>query len=394
MSRQTVIVYAKRTAIGKLCGAFGGTPATQLGASLVRHAIKELPFLTEETDEIIMGQVLSAGAGQAPARQTALAGGLSRKTPALTINKVCGSGMKAVMLANQAILSGEANIVIAGGQENMTLAPHLLMNSRSGFRYGPVEMKDHMQWDGLTNPYDNTAMGVCGELCAREFNFSREEQDEFALSSYERSRKAIESGYFKEEIVGVELQQKGQSYLVDKDEEPFSVDLAKIKNLKPAFDPKGTITAGNASSISDGAALLVLMDEDLAHKKGLKPIARIVQTATHAQEPNWFTTAPIEGIRKVLSKSSKRIQDVDLIEINEAFSVVPLAAIKHLSLDPAKVNINGGAVSLGHPIGASGARILVTLLHALRHHKKKTGLASICIGGGESCNLLVESMTS
>jgi acetyl-CoA C-acetyltransferase len=391
MSKNTVIVYAKRTAIGKFCGAFANTPATKLGAALVQNAVLQMPFLKEETSEIIMGHVLTGGVGQAAARQTALYGGLSTKIPALTVNKVCGSGLKAILLGVQAISNGDSDIVLSGGQENMSMAPHLLMGSRNGFRFGPVEMRDHMQWDGLTNPYDNTAMGVCGELCAKEYKISRTEQDEFALMSYERSRKAVESGAFKNEVVGIEVSQKGAVSSIEKDEEPFSVDLAKIKNLKPAFDPQGSITAGNASSISDGAALLVLMSEDLARKKGLEPLARIVGYSTHAQEPNWFTTAPIEGIKKALAKSSLRIQDIDLFEINEAFSVVTIAAIKQLGLDPLKVNVRGGAVSLGHPIGASGARIVVTLLHALKQENKKRGVASVCIGGGESCSLIVEA---
>lgn len=391
MSRNTVIVYAKRTAIGKLCGAFGNTPATKLGASLVANAIAEFPFLKEEASEIIMGQVLTAGVGQAAARQTAIYGGLSTKAHAMTINKVCGSGLKAIMLGAQAIANGDADIVLAGGQENMSLAPHLLMGSRSGYKFGPVETRDHMQWDGLTNPYDSTAMGVCGEMCAKEFHISRADQDEYALTSYARSRNAIESGLFRDEIVGVDISQKGTTTTVDKDEEPFGVDLAKVKSLRPAFDLQGTITAANASSISDGAALLVLMEEELARKKGLVPIGRIVSSATHSQEPNWFTTAPVEGIKKVLAKSGKTIRDIDLFEINEAFAVVPIIAIKQLGLDREKVNVNGGAISLGHPIGASGARIVVTLLHALKRQNKKRGLASICIGGGESCNLIVET---
>ncbi len=390
MPRNTVIVYAKRTAIGKFCGAFGTTPATKLGAALVQDAIHELSFLRDEADEIIMGQVLSAGVGQAAARQTALYGGLSKKVGATTVNKVCGSGLKAVMMAHQAISNGDANIVIAGGQENMSMAPHLLMGSRNGFRFGAVQMLDHMQWDGLTNPYDNTAMGNCGELCAKEYAFDRDAQDEFALTSYERSRKSLESGFFKDEIVPVEVRQKGTVLKIDCDEEPFGVDLAKMKTLKPAFDPQGTITAANASSISDGAAILVLMEEELAHKKGLKPLARILGSAVHAQDPQWFTTAPVEGIRKVLSRCSKKIQDVDFFEINEAFAVVPMVAIKELNLDTQKVNVRGGAISLGHPIGASGARILVTLLHTLRQERKKIGLASLCVGGGESCNLIIE----
>ncbi len=392
MSRKTVIVYAKRTPIGKFCGAFGNTPAPRLGATLVKDLLRTLPIKGEEIDEIIMGQVLAAGVGQAPARQTALFGGLPNKVPALTINKVCGSGLKAVMLAEQAIARGDADIIIAGGQENMSMAPHLLMGSRSGFKFGNVEMRDHMQWDGLTDAYDHVAMGVCGEKCAKEFNIGRAEQDEFALESYTRSRRAIESGYFKDEIVGVEVSVKKQVNLVEQDEEPFNVDLAKLKTLNPAFDPKGTITAGNASSLSDGAAMLVLMEEELALKRGLKPLARILGSAMHAQEPTWFTTAPVEGIRKALAKTSLKTSDIDLFEINEAFSIVPMHAIQTLGLNPKHVNMYGGAVSLGHPIGASGARILVTLVHALRREKKKRGLASLCIGGGESCNLIVESV--
>ena len=392
MSRRTVIVYAKRTPIGKFCGALANSSAPRLGAVLVKDLLQSLPIKGEDIHEIIMGQVLTAGVGQAPARQTAIYGGLPTSVPATTINKVCGSGLKAVMLGEQAIARGDADIVIAGGQENMSQAPHLLMGSRSGFKFGPVEMRDHMQWDGLTDPYDNVAMGVCGEICAKEFKIGRAEQDEFALNSYKRSRHAIEAGYFRDEIVGVELTVKNQVSVVDRDEEPFSVDLAKIKTLRPAFDAQGTITAGNASSLSDGAAMLVLMEEELARKKGIKAIARILGSAMHAQEPTWFTTAPIEGIRKALLKTALQKNDIDLFEINEAFSVVPLIAMQKLGLSAEQVNICGGAVSLGHPIGASGARILVTLIHTLHREKKKRGVASLCIGGGESCNLVVESI--
>lgn len=391
MARSTVLVYAKRTAIGKFCGAFTQMSAPQLGATLIQDAVKEMPFLKEEADEVIMGQVLSAGSGQAPARQAVIYGGLGDKVPATTVNKVCGSGLKSVMLGHQAIMNGDAEIVIAGGQENMTMAPHLLMGSRLGHKFGAVEMKDHMQWDGLTNPYDNTLMGMCGELCAKEYHFSREEQDAFALTSYERSRKAVESGAFQSEILGTEVRQRKQSVVIDKDEEPFSVDLAKMRTLRPAFDAQGTITAANASSISDGAALVVMMEESVAKKKGLKPLARITQTSMHAQEPKWFTTAPVGGIQKVLQKASLKANDIDLYEINEAFAVVPMAAIKELALNQDTVNIHGGAISLGHPIGASGTRILVTLLHSLQKYGKKRGIASLCIGGGESCTLLVEA---
>lgn len=392
MSKNTVIVYAKRTAIGKFCGALASTPAPKLGASLVKNALGGLALKGEEVDEIIMGQVLSAGVGQAPARQTGIYGGLPNSVPAMTINKVCGSGMKAVMLGDQAIARGDAKVMFVGGQESMSLAPHILPASRSGFRFGPVELRDHMQWDGLTDPYEGLAMGVFGETCAKKYEITRADQDEFALRSYERSRLAMESGWFKDEIVGVEVQQKSGSLLIDQDEEPFGVDIGKLKNLRPAFDPQGSITAGNASSISDGAALLVVMDESFAKQRGFTPLARVVASATFAHQPSWFTSAPVEGIKKVLSAASLKQEDIDFFEINEAFSVVPLVAIKRLGLDPQKVNVRGGAVSLGHPIGASGARIIVTLLHALKREKKKRGLASVCIGGGESCNMIIETL--
>lgn len=394
MGKSAVIVYAKRTALGKFCGAFANTPAPQLGAALVKNALATLPLKGEDVDEIIMGQVLQAGSGQAPARQSALLGGLPTSVAALTVNKVCGSGMKSVMLAAQAISSGETLTAFAGGQENMSLAPHLLMKSRSGYRMGPVEVLDHMQWDGLTDPYKNIAMGVCGEACAKEFRITREEQDAYALESYERARNANDSGSFQDEILPLEVKNGKQVMTVNKDEDPFAVDLGKFSTLRPVFDKDGTITAGNASTLSDGAALLVLMEEEHARKKGLKPLARIVASSTHAQDPMWFTTAPVKGIRKLLSKAALNIRDIDLFEINEAFSVVPLVAMKQLGLPKKNVNVRGGAVALGHPIGASGARILVTLLHALHAEGKKRGVASICIGGGEACSLLLETIYS
>lgn len=388
----TVLVYAKRTPIGKLGGALGTVPAPQLGATLVKDALKATGLKGDEIDEIIMGCVLPAGVGQAPARQAAIFGGLPKSVCAMTINRVCGSGLKSVMLADQAIRLGDSKVVFAGGMENMTLAPHLLLGSRAGFKFGNVEMKDHMQFDGLWDPYGNSAMGNFGDLCAKEYKFSREEQDGFAQRSFERARKAVESGHFAAEVVPVEVGGKKGSVIVDKDEAPFAVDLAKLATLRPAFEKDGTVTAGNASSINDGAALTVLMDEATAKARGLKPLARIVAQASHAQEPAWFTTAPVEAIRKVLKKAGLGVGDIDQYEINEAFAVVTMAAIKDLGLDAAKVNPYGGAVALGHPIGASGARILATLVNGLKATGKKRGLATLCIGGGEASAVVIEMM--
>jgi acetyl-CoA C-acetyltransferase len=387
---QTVIAYASRTAVGKMNGSLSTTPAPRLGAALVEDALRKLNLNGQEVDEIIMGQVLTAGVGQAPARQTAIYGGLPLSVSATTLGKVCGSGMKAVMLADQAIRLGDAQIVFAGGQENMSLAPHVMPNSRTGYRFGSFEIKDSMQYDGLWDPYNNMPMGSCGELCAKDYNFTRELQDEYTFQSYKKARKAVESGVFGDEIVAFAVQDKKGTKNFEIDEEPFSVDLDRIGTLRPAFAKDGTITAANASSINDGAALLVLASEEAALKNGLKPIARIVAQASHAQDPKLFTTAPIACIKKVLEKAKLTIADIDLFEINEAFAVVSMAAIKDLSLNPERVNVNGGAVALGHPIGASGARILVTLIHALKQRKEKRGLAAICIGGGEATAMIVE----
>ncbi len=392
MTESTVIVYAKRTPIGKLSGALGALSAPQLAAPLVKDALKATGLSGDEVDEIIMGCVLPAGVGQAPARQAALAGGLPKSVCAMTINRVCGSGLKSVMLGDQAVRLGDSKIVFAGGMESMTLAPHLLPNSRSGYKFGSVEVKDHMQLDGLWDPYGNRAMGNFGDMCAKEFQFSREAQDKFAVQSYERARKAIDSGHFAKEIVAIEIASKKGNVVVDKDEQPHSVDLAKLPTLRPAFEKDGTVTAGNASSLNDGAALTVLMNATTAKAKGLKPIARIVAQASFAQDPAWFTTAPIECIRKALKKADLKASDIDLYEINEAFSVVTMAAIKELSLDPAQVNVHGGAVALGHPIGASGARVLATLLNGLAAAGKKRGLATLCIGGGEASAVIVEML--
>lgn len=392
MAQNTYICYAKRTPIAKLSGALATVPAPQLAATLVKDAVAKTGIKPEVIDEIIMGCVLPAGIGQAPARQAAILGGLPKSVCATTINRVCGSGLKSVMLAQQAIKSGDADVIFAGGMESMTLAPHLLPNSRGGYKFGSVELKDHMQFDGLWDPYNNNPMGNFGDMCAKEFSFSREEQDAFATRSYERARKATESGHFAKEIVPVEVAGRKGSVTVDKDEEPFSVDLAKLTTLRPAFDKNGTVTAGNASSINDGAALTVIASEEGVKKHGLKPLARIVAQASHAQDPAWFTTAPIECIRKVLKKAGLTTSDVDQFEINEAFAVVTMAAIKELDLDPARVNPYGGAVSLGHPIGASGTRILATLINGLSAQGKKRGLATLCIGGGEASAVIVEMM--
>ena len=392
MGKHTVIAYGRRTAIGKLGGAFATVPAPRLGAALVANALETLGLPGSDVDEIIMGNVLTAGVGQAPARQAGIFGGLPESVCATTVGRVCGSGIKSVMLADQAVRLGDAKIVFAGGQESMTLAPHLLMNSRSGYRFGSFESQDSMQMDGLWDPYNNVAMGNCGEICAKEYGFSREEQDAFALESYRRSRKAVESGHFVKEIVPVEVKNRKKVTTVEVDEEPFSVDLDKLPSLRPAFDKAGTVTAGNASSINDGAALLVLTSEEEAQKKDLRPLARIVGQASYAHKPELFTTAPIGCMRKLFEKTGLGKDDIDLFEINEAFSVVTMAAIRDLELDPAKVNANGGAVSLGHPIGASGARILVTLLHALEQTGGKKGLATLCIGGGEASGVIIERL--
>lgn len=384
----TEIVFARRTPIGRFMGALSRLPAPALLRPLIAAAQQELPLVPEQIDELLVGQVLTAGSGQAPARQAGRNGGLPDSVSATTINKVCGSGLQTVMLADRAIRSGDAQVILAGGQENMSLAPHLLPAARKGVRFGAAQLLDHMQHDGLCDAYDGSAMGDCGELCATQYSFSRAEQDAYALNSYQRARACWENGHFKQEVLPIEV---APDKMLNKDEEPFAVDLDRLPSLRPAFKKDGTITAGNASSISDGAALLVL-----AAPKALpdvKPMARIIAQAKYAQAPAWFTTAPITAIRKVCAKAELQVSDIDLFEINEAFAVVPMAAMKELKLDHNKVNICGGAVALGHPIGASGSRVLVTLLHALAAHDKRFGLATLCIGGGEACAVIVERLT-
>jgi acetyl-CoA C-acetyltransferase len=385
-----VIVGAKRTALGALLGQFTGVPATTLGATAIKAALAQSCIAPDKVSEVIMGCVLPAGLGQAPARQAAIAAGIPTATGALTINKVCGSGMKAVMLGHDAIKAGSAEIVVAGGMESMTNAPHLMMASRTGVKFGSTEMLDHMAWDGLTNPYDKQAMGSFGELCSEKYGFTRADQDEFAAESVRRAQAAVSEGTFKEEIAAVTVSGRKGDVLIDTDEQPGKCDIAKIPALKPAFKKDGTITAASSSSINDGAAALVLMSEEQAKQEGATPLARIVAHATHSQAPEWFTTAPVEAIRKVLDKAGWKVGDVDLFEVNEAFATVAMAPMRELGIDRGKLNVHGGACALGHPIGASGARLLVTLIHALKRSGGRKGVAALCIGGGEATAVALE----
>jgi acetyl-CoA C-acetyltransferase len=385
-----VIVGAKRTPLGALLGQFTGVPATTLGATAIRAALAQSGIAPEAVSEVIMGCVLPAGLGQAPARQAAIAAGIPVATGALTINKVCGSGMKAVMLGHDAIKAGSASVVVAGGMESMTNAPHLMMASRTGVKFGSTEMLDHMAWDGLTNPYDKQAMGSFGELCSEKYGFTREDQDAFAAESVRRAQAAVAGGTFKDEIAPVTVAGRKGDVLIDTDEQPGKCDIAKIPTLRPAFKKDGTITAASSSSINDGAAALVLMSDEEARKLGAAPLARIVAHSTHSQAPEWFTTAPVEAIRKVLDKAGWKVGDVDLFEVNEAFATVAMAPMRELGIEHAKLNVNGGACALGHPIGASGARLLVTLIHALRRSGGKRGVAALCIGGGEATAVALE----
>jgi acetyl-CoA C-acetyltransferase len=387
---KVVIVSAARTPVGSFQGVFSQMPAPKLGAVAIKEALKRSGLGAGDIDECIMGEVLSAGVGQAPARQAALFAGLDSKTACMTINKVCGSGLKAVMLAADNIALGNTKIAVAGGQENMTLAPHLLENSRSGYRMGPATVIDSMIKDGLWDPYNNWHMGNAAELCVREYKFTREEQDQFAINSYKKAQAAINSGAFSKEIAPVEIQDRKGTITIDKDEEPGKAMFEKMPGLKPAFDKEGTITAANASKINDGAAALILMSEAEAAKRGIKPMVKVVAHATFAQDPKWFTTAPVGAIKGALTKAGLKASDIDLWEINEAFSNVTMAAMKELEIPAEKVNVNGGAVAIGHSIGASGARILTTLVHALQNQGKRYGLATLCIGGGEAVALIVE----
>jgi len=391
--REVVIASACRTPIGSFNGSLSSLPAPKLGAVVIDEALKRANVPKEMVDEVIMGCVLTAGVGQAPARQAAIFAGLPTKVECMTINKVCGSGLKAVMLATQAIKLGDADIIVAGGMESMSNAPYILDKARTGYRMGHGQLIDSMIKDGLWDVYNDFHMGNAGELCARECNISRQEQDEFAVLSYKRALEAIEKGYFKEEIVSVKVPQpKGGEVIVDEDEEPKRVNFEKIPQLKPAFDPNGTITPANASKINDGASALVLMSKEKAEELGVKPLARIVAYSSAAKDPAWFTTAPVDAIEKVLKKAGMRKEDIDLFEVNEAFAVVALATSKLGGIPIEKMNIHGGAVALGHPIGASGARILTTLLYAMKRKNARFGLAAICIGGGEASAVIVEKI--
>ncbi len=389
--RHAVIVSAVRTPMGSFNGVFSPVPATTLGARAIAESLRRIRLPGERVDEVLMGCVLTAGLGQAPARQAAIGAGLPHTVPATTVNKVCGSSLKTIIAAAQAIAVGDARIVVAGGMESMTNAPYLLMKARQGYRLGHGELLDSLVKDGLWDVYNNLHMGSCGERCAKKFGFTRAELDDFALESYRRAREAIAGGAFSREIVPVEVpQKKAPALQVTDDEEPNRVDLDKMRALKPAFQENGVLTVGNSPACNDGAAALVIMDAEEARAMKLSPMARIVGYAGVALEPAWFTIAPIDAIRLVLKQTGLSLADIDLFEINEAFSSVSLAVNRELGLDPKTVNVHGGAVALGHPIGATGARIVTTLLHAMEARQARYGLASLCIGGGEALALIVE----
>ncbi|MCZ8167947.1 MAG: acetyl-CoA C-acyltransferase [Flavobacterium sp.] len=390
MSKKVVIVSAARTPIGSFMGALSSVAAPHLGAAAIKGALAKIQLDPNLVDEVLMGNVVQAGVGQAPARQAALFAGLSENVACTTVNKVCASGMKAIMQGAQAIMAGDAEIVVAGGMENMSMIPHYV-HLRNGVKFGPTSLVDGMQKDGLTDAYDHNAMGVCADLCATEYNITREEQDNFAIQSYQRSAQAWDAGKFDAEVVPVAVpQRKGDPIMVTRDEEYTNVRLDKIPTLNAVFTKDGTVTAANASTINDGAAALVLMSAEKAEALGLQPLAVIRGYADAAQEPKWFTTAPAKALPKALAKAGLTLDEVDFFEFNEAFSVVGLANAKILNLPNDKVNVNGGAVSLGHPLGCSGARIIVTLLHVLQQNDAKIGAAAICNGGGGASALVIE----
>ncbi len=393
MIKNIYILSAKRTPFGSFMGQLSEFKASKLGAIAIEAAVKESGVNAKDIEQVYMGNVLSAGMGQAPARQAAIYANLPKSVACTTVNKVCGSGMKAVMLAAQSIETGECDLVVAGGMENMTQVPFYMENTRNGYRMGHQKLVDGMIKDGLWDVYNDYHMGSAAELCAKEKNITRADQDAFAIESFKRAQDATKAGKFKSEMVAIQLpQKKGDPILMDQDEGPGKAQFDKIPGLKPVFDKQGSVTAANASTINDGAAALVLASEEYVKKHNLKPIAKLVAYAQHAQAPEWFTTAPVEAMRKVSAKSGWKLEDVELFEINEAFALVTMAAMRELNLPHAKVNVNGGAVSIGHPIGASGARILTTLIWALRNNGKKKGMASICIGGGEATAMTLEVM--
>lgn len=384
------ILSAKRTPIGAFMGALSNFTAPQLGAEAIKAAVSQSNVRVQDIDEVIMGNVLTGGVGQAPARQAAIYANLPYSVECMTINKVCGSGLKSVMLAEQAIRCVDADLIVAGGQESMTNAPYFLQKARSGYKMGNSELVDMMIYDGLWDIYSQSYMGLLAEKCAEERNITRQEQDEYAALSYKRALEAQANGYFADEIVPIKANLGKELITIDKDEEPEKVKFEKIPQLKPVFKKDGTITAANASSIDDGAAALVVASENYVRSNNLKPLAKIIAHASFSNEPEWFTTAPVSAIQKVLKKANLTINDIDLFEINEAFAIVPLYAMKALNIPIEKLNVCGGAVSLGHPIGASGARILTTLIYALHRQNKKLGVASLCIGGGEANAIIIE----
>ncbi len=390
--KEVVIVSAVRTPIGSFLGGLSTVPAPKLGAIAIKGALNKINLKPELVDEVLMGNVVQAGTGQAPARQAAIYAGLPDATPCTTVNKVCASGMKAVMQAAQAIALGDAEIVVAGGMENMSLIPHYY-HGRTATKFGPIQLEDGMQKDGLVDAYDHNAMGVCADACASEYKFSREDQDAYAIQSYKRSAAAWANGKFKNEVVSVEVpQRRGEPIVISEDEEFKNVKLDKIPALRPAFTKDGTVTAANASTINDGAGAMVLMSADKAKELGIKPLAKIISFADAAHEPKWFTTAPAKALPKALDKGKVSIEDIDFFEFNEAFAVVGLANMKLLGLNDTNVNVNGGAVSLGHPLGCSGVRILITLLNVLEQNNGKLGAAAICNGGGGASAMIIEKL--
>lgn len=389
--KEVYIVSAVRTPIGSFNGSLSSLSATQLGAEAIKGALNKIKISPSSVDEVLMGCVLQAGLGQAPARQAAKFAGIGDQVPCTTVNKVCASGMKAISQGAQSIMLGDAEVIVAGGMESMSRVPHYLPGSRKGTKLGNITMLDGMVFDGLTDVYNQKHMGTCGDLCASEYNISREQQDEFAISSYERSAKAWKEGLFNEEVIPVAVpQRKGDPLMVTEDEEYKNVKLEKIPQLRPVFSKEGSVTAANASTLNDGAAAVILMSKEKAEEMGVKPLAKIVSYADAAQAPEWFTTAPSKAIPKALKKAGLNKKDVDFWELNEAFSVVALANMKDLGLDPAKVDVHGGAVALGHPLGCSGARIIITLINVLRQHNGKVGCAGICNGGGGASAMVVE----
>ncbi len=390
MSDSVVILSARRTPIGAFQGVLAPVTAPQLGAAAIRGALESAGITPEQVDEVIMGCVLPAGLGQAPARQAALAAGIPNSVPATTMNKMCGSALKAIMMAADQIRAGEAGVMVAGGLESMTNAPYLLPKARSGYRMGHGEVLDHMFYDGLQSAWDGQMMGCFAENTAGRSQFSRADQDAFAAESVRRALAAVESGAFAKEIVPVTVKGRKGEVVVDRDETPFTCDIAKIPQLKPAFRKDGTVTAASSSSISDGAAAVVLASESAAAKIGAKPLAKIVAYASHSQEPEWFTIAPVGAIQKVLARTGWKASDVDLFEVNEAFAAVAMSAAKDIGISADKLNVNGGACALGHPVGATGARIVATLLHALIARGGRRGIASLCIGGGEAVAIAIE----